>query len=1079
MITTLGASRQAQPACACQTSDLGLYIDFVARDLPSGVYDLLVTETLSREIRGLLADGIPVETELVEPACASAPLSRAIAEHVLRRLAEHGRGTNATSKSIADEANRTLDAVLAEDSAECRFTGERLISIGESSLIPIPAPIVPLTEHCLITGERGEANLGAQLNREIASANQIDLLCSFIRWSGLQVLMDALSAFCDRPGAQLRVLTTTYVGVTEAKAIEALARLPNCTIRISHETESTRLHAKSWILRRNSGFGTCFVGSANISHPALTDGLEWTLRVSQCRERNLWEKLAASFETSWNDPAFTSFDAQSAADMKRLHGALASASQHRGDSSDGEIPIFDLQPKDFQREILEQLERERRFLGRSKQLVVAATGTGKTMIAAFDYCRYRRHPSNHVAGRPPRLLYLVHREEILRQALGSFRAVLRTPNFGCLFTGTQTSLTDENVFATIQSFTSRNLLQSHGRDYWDYVVLDEAHHAEASTYRDVLSAIQPRILLGLTATPERADGLDITTHFHNSVSAEIRLPDAIERRLLVPFHYFVARDHDSIQLQNIGFSRGRYDSQALEAALDGNLARANLVVQELQRRVIDLRAMRAIGFCAGRSHAKYMAKVFNEHYRIPALALTGDDSTNDRQRGIAQLRDRAVNVVFVADLFNEGVDIPEVDTVMFLRPTESLTVFLQQLGRGLRRADYKESLTVLDFVANVDRRYRLDRKFRALLAKQSVNLERECSDGFPTLPSGCVIAMDRDSQERVLESIRQYATPNQQVIVDEIRRFIADSGRTPTLVEYLVAFDRDLVDVCRRGCWTELVATATNGQANSAVDEQLKKLIRSASRRLCFIDDREWCASIRKTVEASRGSQWRPQTTLEHLHVTMLSRTIWQDSEAPTSFDELIARLTDAPQIGDELLQLLGVAAMRVTADSDTVALPFDHALKLHARYTGDQVQSALGVLRGNEVNNLREGVKYDASRRVYLMFVTLDKAEADYSESTRYDDYAVSSSHFHWQTQNSASPSTEGGLRIIEHRQRNIRLLLFVRERKRDRDITLPYCFLGEFTYESHQYSKPMSVIGRLSHPIPESILRVAAKAG
>lgn len=1047
--------------------------------LPPGAYDLLITQGLSAEIQQLVSRGIPVRTEALDPADASEPMARAIGALIGRRLSALGAADSTTIQQVSAQANRAIASFIEEDAENGFFTGERLTAIGQPGSTDLTHPIVPLSEHCLITGDRGERSLGAQLTREIASADEIDLLCSFIKWSGVQILIDSLERFCERPNARLRVLTTTYIGATDPAAVDRLAKLPNCEVRVSYETDGTRLHAKSWILRRRSSFGTCFVGSANISHPALTDGLEWTLRISQSRERHLWEKINASFETSWEDSSFRPYDPSDVDQFVRLREAVERAKGSNSVRIDDTVPVYELQPKDFQVEILERLERERRYLNRTRQLVVAATGTGKTMIAAFDYKRHRANPENAVSGRPPRLLYLAHREEILRQALRSFRTVLRRTDFGCLVTGSSAAMTDENAFATVQSFHSREFLRKFGPTHWDYVVLDEAHHADAVTYREILSQITPRILLGLTATPERADGIDISQYFEHSVSAEIRLPDAIERRLLVPFHYFVARDDDSVQLSRIGFSKGRYDQGALESMLDGNFARALLVVQELQRRVLDVRAMRGIGFCAGVRHARYMARVFSEEFKIPAIALTGEDSPAERQIGISKLRDRAINVIFTADLFNEGVDIPEVDTVLFLRPTESLTVFLQQLGRGLRRWDFKESLTVLDFVANVDNRYRLDRKFRALLARQSVDLAKECSDGFPTLPAGCAINLAREAQDRVLESIRQYARPNRRVIIDEIRRFHADHGRPPSLAEYLQAFDRDVIDVYRRGTWTSLRSDAIPESGTLARSGESESQAAAAMRRLCLIDDREWIASIDRMTSATNGVGWTPAGPTEHLHALMLGRTLWPDAAAPRTHVELIHRLTEQPIMRDEIVSLMTTARDRVSADREVLDIGFDHALRLHAQYTADQILTGLGMLSGNQQNNLREGVKFDPQRRIYLMFVTLNKSESDYSESTRYEDYAISPTHFHWQTQNSAGPNLEGGLRVIDHRARGIRLLLFVRDRKRDRDITLPYMFLGEFNYESHQGSKPMSVVGRLSHRIPAALLRTALKAG
>lgn len=1047
--------------------------------LPPGAYDLLVTKELAQEIEDLIRKEVPVSQEVLDPADAAEPMSRAIAALISRRLEALGASDSASIASVSADANRALRAIDGDAGDSVSFTGHRLTAIGSIGLPKPVVPIVPLSEHYLITGERGEKSLGAQLQREVESADEIDLLCSFIKRSGTSILIDSLQRFCDRPNTRLRVLTTTYTGATEPEAVDQLARLRNCEVRVSYDTDSTRLHAKSWIFRRRSNFGTSFVGSANISHPALTEGLEWTIRISQSRERSLWDKLHASFETSWNDPAFRKYDPANQEEATNLREAIARAGGQRGSRVEELLPVYDLRPKDFQAEILDRLDRERRILNRSRQLVVAATGTGKTMIAAFDYRRFREDPANEIEGRPPRLLYLAHREEILEQALRSFRGVLRRQDFGCILSGTSAGDTDANVFATVQSFRSRDLLSKLGPSHWDYVVLDEAHHAEASTYREILQRISPRILLGLTATPERADEADITQYFEHSVSAEVRLPDAIERRLLVPFQYFVARDDDSVQLSSVEFKRGRYDAAALETMLDGNLARATLIAQELQRRVLDTRRMRGIGFCAGIRHARYMAKVFSENFGIPALALTGEDSPAQRQVGISRLRDRQVNAIFTADLFNEGVDIPEIDTVIFLRPTESLTVFLQQLGRGLRRWDYKEVLTVLDFVANVDKRYRLDRKFRALLAKQSVDLARECADGFPTLPAGCAISLDREAQERVLDSIRQYARPNRRVVIDEIRRFHTDNHRAPSLREYLATFERDLIDVYSRGTWSSLSAEALQIPNADVASDEVEKHAQSAMRRLCMLDDRSWIKSIERLVAAARGSPWRPSDAVGHLHAGMLGRTLWTDRDAPQSTDELVSRLEANKVLAAEIDSLLDVARDRISADAESIDIGFEHALKLHAQYTADQILTALGLLGGNQQNNLREGIKYDAQRRIYLMFVTLNKSDSEYSESTRYEDYAISPTHFHWQTQNSAGPDLESGLRVIDHRSRGIKLLLFVRDRKKDRDVTLPYMFLGEFRYESHQGAKPMSVIGRLSHAIPAAVLRNAMKAG
>lgn len=348
------------------------------------------------------------------------------------------------------------------------------------------------------------------------------MLVSFITRSGLRKLWDLLESVTavgadGRPRTRIRVITTTYTGATEGRAVEGLARLPGVELRISLDGRRSRLHAKAWIFQRRSGFGTAFVGSANLSAAALLGGIEWTVKFTQVGQADLYATAEAHFETLWNDAEFQAFDAANAAQRKCLAAALSEARGQSGGAAVVALPTwFDLRPKPFQQAMLDRLAAERRH-GRRRNLLVAATGTGKTGVAAFDFKRIADE-----LGAPPRLLFVAHRVEILVQALATYRQVLRRPHFGELLADGHRPASHDHLFTTIQSALSNGLLARCGVRHWHVVVIDECHHLQARSFAEFAGAIDPHVLPGLTATPERADGQPIATFFHQPRTAARR-----------------------------------------------------------------------------------------------------------------------------------------------------------------------------------------------------------------------------------------------------------------------------------------------------------------------------------------------------------------------------------------------------------------------------------------------------------------------------------------------------------------------------------------------------------------------------
>lgn len=917
-------------------------------------------------------------------------------------------------------------------------------------------PATPLSDAALLTNARGEPNLGAEVKAEMASSDEVDLLLAFVKWHGLRLLTPELKALHDR-GVPLRVITTTYMGATERHALDRLVDEFGAEVRIQYDAQRTRLHAKAWMFRRKTGYDTAYVGSSNLSRAALLDGVEWNVRLSNVATPALLEKFKATFDTYWNDSGYELYDPER--DRDRLDDALAEGSgrkQHSGVTVT--LSGLEVRPFPYQQEMLEALEAERSVHGRHRNLVVAATGTGKTVVAALDY-----RGLCEAAGDRPSLLFVAHRREILEQSLRTYREVLADGDFGELYVGGSRPERWRHVFASVQSLTAYGVTNL-PRDAFDVVVIDEFHHAQAATYRRILDHLEPRELLGLTATPERTDGLDVRAFFDGRTAVELRLWDALGADLLCPFHYFAVADNTD--LRNVTWTRGRYDEHELQNLYTGNNARAQIVVKQLRDKVLDPGGMRGLGFCVGVDHARFMAESFNQA-GIPARAVSGDTAPAEREQALRDLRSRKVNILFAADLYNEGLDLPEVDTVLFLRPTESATVFLQQLGRGLRRTQDKAVLTVLDFVGYHRKEFRFEPKLRALTGSTRRGLAKDIEKGFPFLPAGCQIVMDRQAQEIVLDNIRTQISNRWSQIVAELRAH-GDQG----LGSFLEESGVELSDILRRGShsWTRLRRDAgMPNRGGSPLEEKLLKRIRA----FAHVDDRDRAESYRRLL-ADDAPPFEELSPAEQTMARMLFFSVWPDGGGHDSYATGMTALRAEEATRDELRSVVDVtfdaARHRTQALSGALsAIP----LRVHARYQREEVLAALGYASlERKPNSFREGVLYAAEANVDAFFVTLKKSEADYSPTTMYRDYPISPTLFHWESQSTTSVDSKTGRRYLEG-QSNV--LIFAREEQKDEFGTSPYLFLGPARYCSHTGDRPIAITWELEHPLPAAFFASA----
>ena len=1035
--------------------------------LSLGLYDQLISRAVARLLQELGPEH-RYQTNELDPA--EAPT--AIAQHVERLVASslaqtHGEAASALRMHALAAFTQALAESLGTEWLDRGLLTEplqRLLAVEPESIGPVTVrPDTPLSRSALLTGTRLDPSLAGQLRKEIATADRVDILCSFIRWSGLRLILDELKRLTERPhpdGPRLRVITTSYMGATDPRAVEAMRDLPNTQVRVSYDTARTRLHAKAYLIHRASGFGSAYIGSANLSHAALSEGLEWTSKISQYELPHLWEKILGTFETYWNDEEFESFTRTA---EERLRTAIRIERGSHG-AGQGPFALLDLRPYPFQEEILDVLTSEREVQGKNNHLIVAATGTGKTMIAAFDYQRFSRP-----AGTRPSLLFIAHREEILRQALATFRAVLRDQNFGDLLVGGIEPEQTEHLFCSIQIYNSRELWEL-APDRFRYVVVDEFHHAAAASYRRLLDHVCPQVLLGLTATPERSDELDVLHWFGGEASAEIRLPDAINRRLLCPFQYFGVSD--CVDLDGLRWQRGGYRVEDLDQVYTGNDVRARLVLDKVHEILLDPRLARGVGFCVSVAHAEFMARFFDEH-GLPSLALSAGSDDDQRRSAQERLRRREINFIFVVDLYNEGVDIPELDTVLFLRPTESLTVYLQQLGRGLRLHDDKECLTVLDFIGAQHREFRFAPRLRAISTEPAGRLDREIEGGFPHLPPGCSLRLERVAQERILQNVRQTLAARRSRFVAEIRELGHHLGRPPALQEVLTTLNTTLDELLKRGLWSRLLADAGLGDEVRDPDEDR---LAQGLRRLAHIDDPRQIRFLLAYLQAASDlQQWDDQADRR---LTMLHLTLWGNDSAGWSLNEAGRRLHGNPAALADLKAVLAHCLAHTHTRPQKLLSNLSGPLTLHAQYTRNEILAGLGHWTLASRPDVREGVLYLQTSKVDAFFVTLHKTAEAYSPTTMYEDYAISPELFHWQSQSTTSADSPTGQRYIHHRKQGHTPLLFVREHKdQPGGLAAPYAFLGPAEYVSHTGSRPISIVWRMRHAIPMRLLRPIAR--
>ena len=901
------------------------------------------------------------------------------------------------------------------------------------------------------------------LRKGLTTSDEVTICVSFLRYSGLSLLIEELNTFLERKG-KLQVLTSTYLNVTQPEALETLMKLAEVEVRLQDGV--TGFHTKFYFFntRENSAF--CWIGSSNLTKGGIATNIEWNLKhshpdiIQECRE---------NFQTLWNRDDVFPLTKQILETYKDRY-KLSKENSLLIHNSIIDKPTINLyKPNPVQVEALNELDRMRKH-GKHRAAVIAATGLGKTFLAAFDSKAFNARS----------LLFIAHREELLTQAEATFRKVFSSEaTTGILAKGKHPG-TANFIFATIQSLSQASNHYFINREY-DYVVIDEFHHAAAPSYQKILSHIQPKFLLGITATPERQDGQDILEICQYNIAYEIRLPEAINRNWLLPLHYFGIAD-ELVDYENIKWRNGKFDPTELENSLLVE-ARVNVILNHALEKGFDGKKRATVGFCAGVRHAEFMADSLNKRGYV-SESVTGKITPSERQKIYAKFSnpDDPLEWLFVSDVLNEGVDIPEINSILFLRPTESSTLFLQQLGRGLRLCIGTEVLTVLDFVGHHKNAW-LSLKALNDPHKTLVNLNINDLEISP--PKNCEIILEERTKE-ILLKIKNLSKTKVDACREAYESLKLELGYPPKPIEFAIRDDMPSMKDFRQafGSWLDCriaMNDATEWEVQIKSNELVYNFLKAVETdwqaqrimsyallwAMCYYQsnfdagfnkffDKYSYWAVEKPVDGSYGKAF---TTLEKKLPGIFSdrqfiNAIQNELESSQNLAENVEDRILVTMSNDYRTRHCGV--LRETKD-----------LTLYAQYKRPEIINYFGVQYDPAKHN--SGVVKLPNNHIILI-VKIDTGGA--KEEFQYQNRFLDKCHFSWQSQNKQRQDNEAGREISEHQERNNILHLFIQSGSHQSAY-----YTGIVNVLNISGNAPMTVKFRLSQVVPDSVLEVLSR--
>jgi len=1028
------------------------------------------------------------ETKLIQ-SLAPKEYIEVLTLHAARKLSERFNylaKNNRFSEII--QLTEQLTKLVSEPNEEFELPLSMITYSYDHDNLPITEDIF-LSRLSLIHNQKHTIkNFFKTLKYEMLTADAIDFMVSFIRMSGLQLLIRPLKEL-EKRGVPVRVITSTYLGITEPKALMKLLEFNNIKVKVV-DTQNESFHTKAYLFHRESGMNTVIVGSSNLSHSALKNGHELNVKIPDTSFLPIYHETKKVFESIWNNKETVTITKPFILSYKQYFVAKRNFDKTKFSNQVAEVKKeynheIELKPNKMQQKALKNLKHTRKN-GNNKGVIIAATGTGKTYLSAFDVKEFN----------PNKLLFIAHREELLDNAIDTFKKVIPYNELYGKITGNAKQLEKRFIFSTVQSLHKDETLYKFSHEEFDYIVVDEFHHAQAPTYRKVLDYFKPKFLLGLTATPERMDGRDVLSLCDHNIVYEIRLRDALNADLLAPFHYFGVSDH-TVDYSKIPIKSGFFQEDILVQALKTN-ERTDFIIDMIKTYGYDGDRMIGLGFCANIEHARYMSEEFNKR-GFNTTYLTGDHSVTEREEMIRRLEDERdpLELIFTVNIFNEGIDIPKVNLILFLRPTESSTIFIQQLGRGLRKVEGKEFVTILDFIGNYQKSFVVPLALSGQINQKAFDkdsLRVAVTHEFADLPAGSYVDLDPISQKEILEKIDSINMNAADMLKSLYQQFKNELGKSPEILDFLYTEQSPSFTffIHKYKTW---VQTKEKMKDLNELDEKIlhNSLMLEVIERLEGQFPIKWpyemiileLSFIQKKVSLNDvvcRLEKRFGTNIQNeMHGSLIKQAMrrlsnpykkqkWSFGNVDNDrfiLDDKILELTDDPEFYQYLKERIdyGIIEYRRIFQPQKL-LKSEEKLMLYQNYTRNDIIFLFEA--GVKEGSWREGVSRAGNH--YFLFVNLNKSES-VEEHLKYKDYFIDQSHFHWQSQNQTSHESTVGQNYINHKEKGLHIHLFVRKFDKMHGMTLPFMYLGEVDYVSSHGDKPMNITWRLHHPVPEDL--------
>ncbi len=918
-----------------------------------------------------------------------------------------------------------------------------------------------------------QTNLLNELKKNLKECERFYFSVAFINYSGLQLLLDTLKEI-ETKGVKGKIITTTYLNFTEPKALEKIQEFKNIDLKVFIANKDIGFHTKAYIFENKDNY-KIIIGSSNITQSALKSNIEWNVRIISKEDAPFIKDVLKEYDNLWNMSSELNDDV-----LQKYMLFLNEIKKMEVKRQLVFESLQPIQPNKMQVRAMENLNRLREH-GENKALVIAATGTGKTYMSAFDVRQFN----------PKRMLFIVHREEILKKAKQTFDKVLKGRNIKTgLFTGNKKEYDADYLFATIQ--TMNRYYEEFDKSYFDYIVVDEAHRAASDSYVNVMEYFNPKFTLGMTATPERGDSLSVFDLFDNNVALEVRLYEALEDDLVIPFHYFGITDIEGADLQGVNLD----DISEVANRLMIN-RRVDFIIDKMNFYGHDGKFRKLLGFCVSIEHAKYMAEEFTKR-GIKSVALSGADSVATREKYIAKLESDKddLQAIFTVDIFNEGVDIPNINTVLMLRPTNSPIIFIQQLGRGLRKSENKEFLTVLDFIGNHNKAFLISIALSGARYYDKDSLKVAVATDFIDVPGCTNIQIDEIAKERILAQIDRENFREMRYLKDEYNQFKSlCGGKIPYRLLDYIKYDGapdPIKFIDKEKTYLGFVAKIEKDDnlKNLLLDKNFEKILKELNGNLPLkrinefvilkyllknksISIKQATDEILKYIEEiDTDSVKHAFECLNHQYydsvmikqrVKMIeykNDVLFRSSE----FEKIINNKEYRKYIEDAINY--GILRYKNEFKEGYYGVPF---LKLYEQYK--MVDVAL-LSNYRKIHSAFRGSGLLTNNNDYFLFIDLHKEEG-IEERINYKDKFLDREYFQWQSPNSTTQSSDRGRNLIFNKERKINLHLFVRKYKEIDKKAQPYIYIGKGDTVQYEGEKPITMKIKLHNEVPNKIYR------